>query len=198
MTPTRPPKFFASAAAFGRWLERHHAREAELWVGYWKKGSGRPSMDWPQSVREALRVGWIDGLRRSIDDQSYVIRFTPRQPTSVWSAVNIRLAESLIAAGQMLPAGLQAFGQRHLHPRSGYTFSDRPERLPPPAQKLLRANPAAWAFWQLQPPGYRRSAVHWVCQAKRDETRQRRLLELIADSAAGRRIKALTPTAPRG
>lgn len=192
MVATPKPVFFADAAAFGRWLDRHHASEIELWVGYWKKHTGKPSMDWPQSVREALRVGWIDGLRRSLDDEAYVIRFTPRKPASVWSAVNIRIAEELIAQGRMRAAGLAAFEKRHLHEKSGYTFSDRPERLPPPMQRRLRADAAAWTFWQAQPPGYRRSAVHWVLNVKRDENREKRLAQLIADCAAGRRLGVLT------
>lgn len=197
MTPTQPPTFFADAATFARWLARHHASASELWVGYWKKHTGKPSMDWPQSVREALCVGWIDGLRRSLDGDVYVIRFTPRKPTSVWSAVNIRIAEELIAEGRMRPAGLAAFAQRHRHEKSGYTFSDRPEQLPPPMQLRLQADRAAWAFWQAQPPGYRRSAVHWVMNAKRDATREKRLAQLIVDNAAGRRLGVLT-AAPRG
>jgi uncharacterized protein YdeI (YjbR/CyaY-like superfamily) len=184
--------------AFGRWLERHHASQRELWVGYWKKHTGKASMDWAQSVREALRVGWIDGVRRTLDDKAYVVRFTPRMPTSVWSAVNIRIAEDLFAEGQMLPAGLAVFVNRHRHDKSGDTSSDRPGRLPPTMQRRLRADPAAWAFWQSQPAGYRRSAVHGVLAVKRDENREKRLAQLIAGSAAGRRLGVMAVTPRRG
>jgi uncharacterized protein YdeI (YjbR/CyaY-like superfamily) len=192
------PRHFASAKAFGAWLDRHHEHAPELWVGFWKKGTGKPSVDWPQAVREALRVGWIDGIRKSLGDEAYVIRFVPRREGSVWSAINIRIAEELIAEGRMLPAGQRAFEDRHSHPSSGYRIAERSERLPAGMEKPLHANRAAWSFWQAQPPGYRRSAVHWVTSAKRDDTQARRLAQLIADSAAGRRIGALTRQASKG
>jgi uncharacterized protein YdeI (YjbR/CyaY-like superfamily) len=192
------PRHFASAQAFGAWLDKNHQRAPELWVGYWKKSTGRPSIDWPQSVREALRVGWIDGIRKSLDDEAYAIRFVPRRPGSVWSAINMRSAEELIAQGRMLPAGLHAFEGRHSHPASGYRMADRSEHLPAAHEKRLRAHRAAWEFWQAQPAGYRRGAVHWVSSAKRDDTQARRLEQLIADSAAGRRIGALTRPVRQG
>jgi uncharacterized protein YdeI (YjbR/CyaY-like superfamily) len=192
------PRHFADAKAFGAWLDKHHANAAELWVGFWKKGSGKPSIDWPQSVREALRVGWIDGIRKSLGEEAYVIRFLPRRAGSVWSAINIRLAEELIAQGLMTAAGLRAYQDSHTHPKSGYTFADRPETLAAAHERKLRANKGAWTFWQRQPPGYRRGAVHWVMSAKRDETQARRLAQLIDDCAAGRRIGALTSPTRRG
>jgi len=192
------PHHFATPEAFGRWLDRHHASAAELWVGFWKKGSGKPSIDWPQSVREALRVGWIDGIRKSLSDEAYMIRFVPRRPGSVWSAINIRTAEELIAAGRMTAAGVRAYEGRHSHRHSGYRIAERRAELPPELAQALRAHQAAWAFWQAQPPGYRRTAVHWVTSAVREDTRARRLRQLIDDSAAGRRLGALTSPARKG
>src|SRR5262249_1095508 len=140
------------------------------------------------AVREALRVGWIDGIRKSLSDEAYVIRFVPRRKGSVWSAINIRIAQQLIAEGRMQPAGLRAFEDRHAHPQSGYSYESlRPtEQLPADCEQRMRANPHAWTYWTAQPSGYRRTAVHWVTQAKRDDTRERRLAQLIADCAAGR------------
>jgi len=183
------PRHFATAQAFGAWLDKHHARAPELWVGFWKKASGRPSIDWPQSVREALRVGWIDGIRKPLDDDAYAIRFTPRRKGSVWSAINIRIAEELIAQGRMHASGLRAFEDRHAHPGSGYRIAARTvEDLPAEYARRLSADAAAWAFWQAQPPGWRRSVVHWVTSAKRLDTRARRVDRLIEACAAGRRI----------
>ena len=145
-------------------------------------------------------MGWIDAIRKSLSDEAYVIRFVPRRKGSVWSAINIRIAQQLIAEGRMRPAGLRAFEDREAHPLSGYSYESlRPsEHLPADCEQRMRANRAAWTYWSAQPPGYRRSAVHWVTKAKRDETRERRLAQLIADCAAGRRIGALTSPAGRG
>jgi uncharacterized protein YdeI (YjbR/CyaY-like superfamily) len=192
------PRHFATAKAFGAWLDKHHTSAGELWVGFWKKGSGKPSIDWPQAVREALRVGWIDGIRKSLGDEAYVIRFLPRRAGSAWSAINIRIAEELIAQGCMTAAGLRAFGDHRTHPKSGYSIRVRSDALPPALEKQLRAHKAAWSFWQAQPPGYRRGAVHWVTSAKRDETQARRMAQLVDDSAAGRRLGALTSPTRRG
>jgi uncharacterized protein YdeI (YjbR/CyaY-like superfamily) len=191
------PKHFATAKAFGAWLDTHHASADELWVGFWKKGSGKPSIDWPQAVREALRVGWIDGIRKSLGEEAYVIRFLPRRAGSAWSAINIGIAQELVAQGRMTPAGLRAFEDRHTHPGSGYSIRARTGALPAALETQLSAHKAAWSFWQAQPPGYRRAAVHWVTSAKRDETQARRMAQLIADSAAGRRLGALTSPARR-
>lgn len=186
------PTFFATPARFRAWLEKHHATRTELLVGFHKKGSGRPSITWPESVDEALCAGWIDGVRRRIDDESYTIRFTPRRPRSLWSAVNIARAEELSRLGRMLPAGLAAFEAR-LEARSQVYAYEQKENaaLAPEQERQLRANRAAWAFFTAQAPGYRRVASWWVLSAKREETRQRRLATLIADSAAGRPIKAM-------
>jgi uncharacterized protein YdeI (YjbR/CyaY-like superfamily) len=182
------PIFFASAAAWRAWLAEHHDSEREVLVGLFKKASARPTMSWPQSVEEALCFGWIDGVRRRIDDQSHSIRFTPRKPRSTWSAVNIQKAERLIAGGRMQPAGLRAFEARTEENSRIYAFEQGQVELPPQAQAELKADPRAWSFWQSQPPGYRRIASWWVISAKRQPTRERRLAILIEDCAAGRRI----------
>lgn len=186
------PKFFATPEAFRRWLEQHHAKAGELWVGFYKKGSGRPSLTWPESVDEALCVGWIDGIRKSIDGERYTIRFTPRKPGSIWSAVNTRRVRELIAAGRMRPAGLRAFERRDPGKTNRYSFEQRhAAALDPAFEKRFQANKAAWAFFQSQPPGYRRTAAFYVMSAKQEETRVRRLDALIRDSAAGERIGLL-------
>jgi uncharacterized protein YdeI (YjbR/CyaY-like superfamily) len=195
MAPAPSPRavrFFRSAADFRRWLERHHATADELWVGYHKKGTGTPSIDWPQSVDEALCFGWIDGIRRSLGEESYTIRFTPRRPGSVWSLVNVRKAEAAIAAGRMHAAGLAAFEARTAKGTGIYAFEHEDASAhAAEAEATLRANAAAWRFWSAQPPGYRKTALHWVTSAKRADTRARRLATLVEDSAAGRRIGLL-------
>jgi uncharacterized protein YdeI (YjbR/CyaY-like superfamily) len=189
------PTFFATPDEFRRWLERHHQTESELLVGFYKKGSGRPSMTWPESVDEALCFGWIDGVRRSIDDESYSIRFTPRKRGSIWSAVNLRKIQELIQSGRMRPAGLRAYEERDPEKAGLYSFEQRGAvQLSPEAETRFKANPAAWSFFQSQPPGYRKTATFWVISAKREETRMRRLQTLIEDSAAGRRIGLLRRT----
>lgn len=187
------PRYFATARAFGAWLAKHHGKSDELIVGFWKKDSGKPSMTWPESVDEALCVGWIDGVRRSLGDEAYTIRFTPRRPGSNWSLANVRTAEELIREGLMAPAGLAAYEARRADRTGVYSFERRrPARLDRKQEQRFRADDAAWTFFQAQPPSYRRAAVHWVVSAKREETRARRLDTLIADSAAGRRIAPLT------
>ena len=189
--PAIKPRHFASAQAFGAWLDKHHEHAPELWVGFWKKGTGKPSIDWPQSVREALRVGWIDGIRKSLGDEAYVIRFLPRRRGSVWSAINIRIVEELIAEGRMHAAGLRAYEDRHAHPRSGYSYeppAGKSETLRRRVREAPARRRAAWAFWQAQPPGFKRKVVHWVTSAKHEATQLRRLERLIAECAAGRRI----------
>ena len=186
------PVFFPTPADFREWLQRHHQSERELLVGFYKKGSGRPSITWPESVAEALCFGWIDGVRRSIDDESYTIRFTPRKRGSIWSAVNMRLAEELIRDGRMQPAGLAAWEARDPAKSAVYSFEQKEAaQLPAEAEARFQANVQAWSFWQAQPPGYRKTAVHWVVSARREETRARRLQTLIDDSAAGQRIALL-------
>lgn len=182
------PIFFPTPADFRAWLEANHATAGELLVGFYKKGSGRPSITWPESVDQALCFGWIDGVRRRVDDESYTIRFTPRRRGSTWSLVNTRRALELIEEGLMQPAGLAAFEARDPARTDEYSYENRPQGLDSPYEAQFRANAAAWAYWEAQPPHYRRGAAHWVMSAKREETRQRRLATLIADSAAGRWI----------
>ena len=186
------PIFFATPADLRRWLMRHHASDRELLVGFYKKASGRPSLTWAESVDEALCFGWIDGVRRTIDADSYSIRFTPRTKGSTWSNVNTRRATDLIRQGRMQPAGLQAFEARDPAKAGTYSFEQRSKaRLSAAGEARFRANADAWRFFETQPAGYRRTALWWVVSAKQDATRERRLLTLIADSAAGRRIGPL-------
>jgi uncharacterized protein YdeI (YjbR/CyaY-like superfamily) len=187
------PTFFTTPADFRAWFEKHHETETELIVGFYKKASGRPSITWHEAVGEALCFGWIDGITHRIDDESYTIRFTPRKPTSNWSAVNIQRVGELAAAGLMRPAGIAAF-ERRSEARSGiYAYEQRHEAsLEPEQEREFRANEQAWAFFEAQPPGYRQTAVYWVVSAKREDTRSRRLATLIDDSASGRRLRHLS------
>jgi uncharacterized protein YdeI (YjbR/CyaY-like superfamily) len=182
------PNFFPTPADFRAWLEANHATATELLVGFYKVGSGRPSITWPESVDQALCYGWIDGIRRRVDDQSYTIRFTPRRRGSTWSLVNTRRAMELIEQGLMQPAGLAAFEARDPARTAEYSYENRPEGLEATYEAQFRANPAAWTYWEAQPAHYRRGSAHWVMSAKREETRRRRLAILIADSAARRLI----------
>jgi uncharacterized protein YdeI (YjbR/CyaY-like superfamily) len=192
--PTPQATFFSTAAAFRNWLEANHGSAPELWVGFYKKSSRRPSITWPESVDEALCFGWIDGIRKSLGEEAYVIRFTPRRRGSNWSNVNIRRVEVLLRASRMHPAGVRAFEARDAKKSGVYLFEQRKSpKLEPSALEQFRANRKAWAFFEAQPPGYRRLATHWVSSAKRPETRERRLATLIHDSAAGRRIGLLQP-----
>ena len=185
------PIFFKSGAEMRRWLERNHETASELVVGFYRTASGKPSLTWSQSVDEALCFGWIDGVRRSLDAESYTIRFTPRQLRSTWSAVNIRRVGELTAAGRMHESGLQAFARRQDSRSRLYSYEQSADGLTGDYERALRANAPAWDFFQRQPPWYRRTATHWVMSAKREETRQRRLRMLIEDSASGRRIGPL-------
>ncbi len=187
------PVFFSTPAEWRAWLERHQADKSEVLVGFWKKGSGRPSITWPESVDEALCFGWIDGVRKGIDDESYTIRFTPRKARSTWSSVNVKHARELIEEARMTPAGLAAFEARD-EKRSGiYSYEQRTAaKLPREEEREFRANKEAWKFFQSRPPSYRQRALWWVISAKREETRARRLATLIADSAAGRTLRHLT------
>lgn len=184
------PKFFATPADFRKWLSSNHDKAQELWVGFYKKETGWPSITWPESVDEALCVGWIDGIRKRLDDESYVIRFTPRKPRSIWSAVNIRRVAELTREGRMRPAGLEAF-ERRSEDRSAIYSYEQPKTtvFDEEAERQFRANRKARDFFESQPPGYRRLATFFVMSAKKEETRRKRLQRLIADSAAGRRIR---------
>jgi uncharacterized protein YdeI (YjbR/CyaY-like superfamily) len=185
--------FFAKPADFRAWLEENHDRASELWVGFHKKGSGRPSITWPESVDEALCFGWIDGVRKSLGADSYMIRFTPRKPRSTWSAVNIRRAQELVAEGRMRPAGLKAFEARSDDRSAIYSYEQRhAAKLDPEQEREFRANEKAWEYFQSRPPSYRKTAIWWVVSAKREETRRRRLRTLVDDSAQGRTLRHLT------
>jgi uncharacterized protein YdeI (YjbR/CyaY-like superfamily) len=191
--------FFESPAAFRVWLDEHHETVKELWVGFYKKSSGRPSITWPESVDEALCFGWIDGIRKSVDDISYTIRFTPRKPRSNWSAVNIARVAELTRLGRMRPAGNKAFEQRVVEKSGVYSHEQRhTTQLDEAFEQQFRANPAAWDFFQAQPAGYRRMAIWWVVSAKKEATRLKRLATLIDDSAHGRRIAELARPTSKG
>jgi uncharacterized protein YdeI (YjbR/CyaY-like superfamily) len=186
------PTFFRTPADFRKWFEKNHDKAPELLVGFYKKGSGKPSITWPESVDEALCFGWIDGIRRTIDDESYTIRFTPRRARSIWSAVNVKRVAELTKLGRMQPAGLRAFEARDPKRSGIYAYEqDRPkeeQKLGPEYQARLEANAKAWAFFQAQAPYYQRTVSRWVMSAKKEETRVKRLATLIDDSARGRRI----------
>ncbi len=186
--------YFRTPADLRKWFGANHAKAAELWVGFHKRDSGKPSITWPESVDEALCVGWIDGIRKSLGPESYTIRFTPRRKGSIWSAVNIARVKVLTDEKRMRPTGVTAFAAR-LENKSGiYAYEQREQaKLDAAAEKEFRANRKAWAFFSEQAPSYRRTATYWVISAKKEETRRRRLATLIADSAARRRLKQLTP-----
>jgi uncharacterized protein YdeI (YjbR/CyaY-like superfamily) len=184
--------FFKSPAAFGAWLETHHGTELELWVGFHKKATGKPSLTWPESVDEALCVGWIDGLRKNVDETSYKIRFTPRKRRSIWSAINIRRVEHLTKQGLMRPAGLTAFEARHENRSGIYSYEQRSHTLPDPYAPQLKKNRKAEKFFNAQPASYRKAASWWVVSAKKEDTRLKRLGALIEHSAAGRRLPQYT------
>lgn len=187
------PTFFETPQAWRWWLEEHHASETELIVGFYKVGSGRQSMTWPESVEQALCFGWIDGVRRSIDAEAYSIRFTPRRPTGNWSEVNLRTFADLEQRGLITEAGRAAHARRR-EDRSGvYSFENRKDAVfAPEHEALFRANEAAWTYFLARPQWYRTSAIWWVVSAKREATRDRRLAQLIEDSAAGRTVAPLT------
>jgi len=196
------PTFFATPAAWRAWLARHHATETELWVGFYKRGSGRQSITWPESVDQALCYGWIDGVRRSLGPESYAIRFTPRKRGSTWSRVNVQRVRELEARGLMQPAGQAAHAARTAAKSGIYAYEQTEQaRLTPEQERAFKRNRKAWAYFQAEAPWYRRTATHWVVRAKREETRAKRLATLIADSAAARRIglldRATRPLAPR-
>ena len=184
---TAEPTYFPTAADFRRWLEANHETAPELLVGFWKKGSGRPSIDWPEARDEALCVGWIDGIRKSLGDESYTIRFTPRRKGSIWSKVNVARFEALSGEGRMRPAGVRAYEENK--GRQGvYSYENALAELTPAETGAFKRNKAAWADWEQRPAGYRRVVLHWISSAKKPETRARRLATLIEDSAAGRKI----------
>jgi uncharacterized protein YdeI (YjbR/CyaY-like superfamily) len=183
------PKFFKTPAAFRKWLAANHAKSKELWVGFYKKNSGKPSITWPESVDEALSFGWIDGLRKNVDEVSYQIRFSPRKTASIWSAVNIRNVERLLKEDRMQPAGIKAYEARKENRSGIYSYEQRSPELVEPYLGKLKRNKPAWKFFQMQPPSYRKVMNWWVVSAKREETRLKRLEKLIEESAQGRRMR---------
>lgn len=182
------PTFFKDAAHFRRWLQKHHASETELWVGMHRKASGKGGITYKEALDQALCFGWIDGVRKRVDETSFVQRFTPRTAKSYWSAVNIKRAGELIAAGQMAAPGRKALERRDAAASGRYSFEREAAAFTAAQLKTLKANRKAWSFFASQPPYYRRVATFWVASAKKEETRVRRLETLISDSAAGRRI----------
>src|SRR5688572_13043527 len=184
------PEFFETPAALRKRLRS--IKDDELWVGFYKKGSGKPSITWPESVDEALCVGWIDGIRKSLDEDRYTIRFTPRRAGSNWSLVNIGRVAELEKAGRMRPAGRRAFQDRDEERARRYSYEQRTAKLAAAYEKKLKAVPKAWEFFRAQAPWYQRTMGLWVMSAKQEATRMRRLDRLIADSARGERIGPMT------
>jgi uncharacterized protein YdeI (YjbR/CyaY-like superfamily) len=181
------PTYFPTEADFRQWLSANHQIAPELLVGFWKKGSGKPSIDWPQARDQALCFGWIDGVRKSLGDEAYTIRFTPRRKGSIWSKVNVDRFNALKADGQMTPAGERAY-EENKHKSGLYSYEKPLASLATDETKQFRKNRKAWSYWEEQPPGYRKLVLNWITTAKRPETRARRLAALIEDCGACRRI----------
>jgi len=182
------PKFFATAEEFYEWLKEHHDKESELLVGFWKADSGKESMTWSESVDQALCFGWIDGVRKRIDDESYTIRFTKRRPKSIWSKINRDKMERLIKEGKVHKTGLEIWEKRDETKQDRYSFEQKKLVLPEADVREFKKNRKAWEFFQKQPLSYHRVAIWWIVSAKKPETHDRRLAKVIADSEAERRI----------
>jgi uncharacterized protein YdeI (YjbR/CyaY-like superfamily) len=189
--------YFNNTADLHAWLQAHHDKAKELWVGFYKKGSGHTSTTYPETLDEMLCFGWIDGIRKRVDDLSFAIRFTPRKKDSIWSQVNIKRVGELTEEGRMQPSGLKVFSERKAENSGLYSFEQTERKLDHDLEELFRADKAAWDYFQSQPPGYRRTAIWWVISPKREETKQKRLATLIEDSRRGRRIAAVTYDANR-
>jgi uncharacterized protein YdeI (YjbR/CyaY-like superfamily) len=186
------PLFFKSQTDFRKWLEKNHAKEQELLIGFYKKNSGKPSITYPEALDEALCFGWIDGVKKRLDDDAYEQRFTPRKPTSIWSNINCGHVERLKKSGRMTPAGLTAYALRDPKKTGVYSFENRPRELSSEYKKIFQANKKAWEFFEQQPAGYKRLMIFRVMEAKQEETQRRRLAQLIETSAQGTRIGLLT------
>jgi len=180
-------RFFETPADFHRWLEINHETAPELLVGFWKKDSGRPSIDWPEARDAALCFGWIDGVRKSLGEESYTIRFTPRRKGSIWSKVNVARYEALTEEGRMTPAGVRAY-EENKHKTGVYAYENEQKDLTAAETAAFRRDKAAWTWFEKSAPSYRKVVLHWINSAKKRETRARRLATLIEDSAAGRKI----------
>jgi uncharacterized protein YdeI (YjbR/CyaY-like superfamily) len=185
-------KFFETSSDLRTWFEEHHDTIRELWIGFFKKSSGKRSISYQEALDQALCFGWIDGVRRSLDEVSYTTRFTPRRRRSIWSQVNTRRVGELSALGLMHPAGLRAFEARDPKLTNRYSSEQATVALSPEQEESFRANRQAWDFFQAQPPSYRRAAMWWIMSAKKEETKVRRLTTLIQDSQEGRRLAAFT------
>jgi uncharacterized protein YdeI (YjbR/CyaY-like superfamily) len=183
------PRFFGAPAEFRAWLETHHATTPELWVGFYKKASGKGGIGYLEAVDVALCFGWIDGIKKRVDALSYMHRFSPRRPGSIWSAINTRRVGALRRQGLMAAAGLAAFGRRDEKKTAIYTYENRPARLLAAYERAWKSNRKAWAFFNAQPAGYQKLAKGWIMGAKKDETRRRRLRILIAASAEETRTR---------
>jgi uncharacterized protein YdeI (YjbR/CyaY-like superfamily) len=186
------PTFFKSATECRNWLERNHDKAPELWFGFYKKKSGKQGITYQEALDEALCFGWIDGLKKSVDEDSYTFRFTPRKPKSIWSLVNTKRAKELRKLGKMKPAGLKAFAARNSEKSGIYSFENPPRKLSPGCEKAFKAHKEAWEFFRAQPPGYQRTASFWVMSAKKEETRLSRLSRLITDSEKKLRLGVVT------
>lgn len=186
-----PPAFFPSRFLFRKWMEKNHNNEKELLVGFYKTNSGKKSITWGESIDEALCFGWIDGIRKSIDAESYCIRFTPRKSTSIWSAINIKKVEEFTQKGLMHPAGLVAFSKRKENKSRIYSYEKEAAILSNNFLKKFKANKKAWKYFQSMALSYQRSAIHWIMDAKQEITKIKRLDELIKDSESERKIKRL-------
>jgi uncharacterized protein YdeI (YjbR/CyaY-like superfamily) len=184
----KPVTFFKTQDDFRKWLESHHEKEMELMVGFYKVDSGKPSMSWPQSVDQALCFGWIDGIRKSIDKESYSIRFTPRRSTSIWSAVNVKKIEELTKTGLMKPAGLKAFGLRKENKTGIYSYENDTLFVESTYEKQFKENQKAWDFFMKQAPSFRKAVMRWIMSAKQEQTRQSRLEKTIKASEQQKRV----------
>jgi uncharacterized protein YdeI (YjbR/CyaY-like superfamily) len=183
------PRYFKSGAEFRRWLEKHHATDRELWVGFYNKASGKGGLTYPEAVDEALCFGWIDGVKKRVDEASYVHRFTPRTRESYWSAVNTKRFGQLLESGVVAPAGREAFERRDRKITEQYSFERKNAAFDAATLRVLKANKPAWAFFTAQPPGYQKQLIFWVMSAKQEETRLRRLATLAERSAKGERVR---------
>ena len=185
------PKFFSTPAEFREWLEQNHDKESELMIGFHRKASGKKSITYAEALDEALCFGWIDGVRKKLNETSYVQRFTPRKPRSIWSLVNVDHVERLIRERRMQPAGLAAYNRRTPERTGIYAFENRPQELSPAYEKKFRQNKRAWKFFEEQAPYYKKLTIFRIMTAKKEETQIRRLDELIECSAKGVRLGLL-------
>jgi len=187
------PRFFSSPEKFREWLEQNHDSATELLLGFHKKSSGKKSVTYSEALDEALCYGWIDGVRKNLDETSYTIRFTPRKPRSIWSNVNVKHVERLTKERRMRPAGIEAYARRDPKRTGIYAFENRPREFSPELEKAFRKNKTAWSFFEKQPPGYKRVIVFWVMEAKKEETRIKRFKQLVDLCEQGLRLGLLQP-----